>query len=209
MRFVHYGHACVLVETEKARLLFDPGAFSTGYAGLTDLDAVLITHEHFDHLDTEALPALLEANPRAQLVVDAGAAKLVEGLEFTVARPGAELTLGGAQVRAIGGQHAIIHEDIPVISNTGFLVEDGGFYHPGDSLFVPPQDIDVLGVPISGPWLKTSEAIGFARVAKPRVAVPIHEAVHANPAMFHGMIGNLLPEKTTFTVLEQGQSTAL
>lgn len=209
MRIVHYGHACVLVETENTRLLFDPGAFSAGYAELTELDAILITHEHFDHIDTEALPGLLRDNPKAELVVDAGAAKLVSGLDARVANPGDRLNLGGSRVLATGGQHAVIHEDVPIVSNTGFLVDDGAFYHPGDSFFVPPQDIDVLGLPISGPWLKVAEVAAFARGVKPRVAVPIHEAVHANPAMFHGMIEGLLPEPTTFTVLEREQPAAV
>ncbi len=61
--------------------------------------------------------------------------------------------------------------------NTGYVVDDGAFYHPGDSLFVPEQKVDVLGLPTSAPWLKTGEAVEFLRTVAPRVAVPIHQGL--------------------------------
>ena len=62
MLITHLGHSAVLVETENTRILIDPGNFSDAWHGLTDLDAVLLTHQHPDHLDPEQLPALLTAN---------------------------------------------------------------------------------------------------------------------------------------------------
>ena len=41
MQITHLGHAAVLVETERARILIDPGNFSDRWHGITDLDAVL------------------------------------------------------------------------------------------------------------------------------------------------------------------------
>jgi L-ascorbate metabolism protein UlaG (beta-lactamase superfamily) len=71
---VHLGHACVVGDTGAARVLVDPGVFSEGWQTLEGLDAILVTHQHFDHLDLEKLPALLEQNPDAELVVDPGTA---------------------------------------------------------------------------------------------------------------------------------------
>ena len=59
MQVTHFGHSCVLLDTGAARLLLDPGGFSSGFEDLTGLDAVLVTHQHPDHLDTERLPVLL------------------------------------------------------------------------------------------------------------------------------------------------------
>ena len=65
MRITRYGHSCLLVEDGDARLLLDPGVFSTGFEDLRGLTAVLVTHQHPDHLDVARLTALLEANPDA------------------------------------------------------------------------------------------------------------------------------------------------
>ena len=66
MRITHLGHSAVLVETDGARILIDPGNFSDAWHSLTDLDAVLVTHQHPDHLDPENMPALLAANPSSR-----------------------------------------------------------------------------------------------------------------------------------------------
>ncbi len=207
MRVVHFGHACVLLDTGSTRVLIDPGTFSTGFEDVRDLDAVLITHQHFDHLDVEKLPGLLEANPRARLVVDEGSAPGVDNP--TVARPGDVLKIGDTTVKAVGGQHAIIHQDIPVIPNTGYVVGDGAFYHPGDALFVPDEDVDVLGLPSGAPWMRTGEAVDFMRAVRPRVAVPIHEAVLAMPQMAYHHFENLKPEGTEVKLLPRGEETAV
>ena len=70
MRITHLGHSAVLAETDSARILIDPGNFSDRWHSLTDLDAVLVTHQHPDHLDPQHLPALLEANQEARVLVE-------------------------------------------------------------------------------------------------------------------------------------------
>lgn len=177
MRITHFGHSCVLLETSTARLLIDPGGWSHGFEDLRGLDAVLITHLHGDHLDTDRLPALLAANPDAELITDPGSAAVVAelGLAARAVRPGDSVEVAGSGVTAVGGRHATIHPEVDVPPNVGYLVDHGAFYHPGDSLFVPEQEVDVLGLPTGAPWLKVSEAVEFFRAVAPRAAVPIHE----------------------------------
>ncbi|HEX3789242.1 MAG TPA: MBL fold metallo-hydrolase [Pseudonocardiaceae bacterium] len=210
MRIVHFGHACVLLETATARLLIDPGSFADGFEDLRDLTAILITHQHFDHFDEERVPALVRANPGAKLVVDPDSLPLTakHGLDAQVAQAGQDLQLGGAAVTVVGGTHAEIYgKEIPGIGNSGYIVDHGAFYHPGDALFVPEQAIDVLGVPTAAPWLKTAEAIDFVKAVKPRVSVPIHEALLANPAFGYGWLESLTKDVTTFTVPPRGRFT--
>lgn len=207
MRITKYGHACLLIEDADARLLLDPGVFSAGFEELTGLTGVLITHQHADHLDQDKLPALLERNPGAVLHTDPDtAAQLAEqGLPARAVHEGDRLDLG-TPVRVVGRDHAVIHPDLPGITNTGFLVADR-FLHPGDALTVPDAEVEILGVPTGAPWLKVAEAIDYVRAVRPRVAVPIHEAVVTVPTMVYGLMDQLKPEATTLRVIDGGERT--
>lgn len=207
MQLTHLGHACVLVETDHARLLIDPGTMSQ-FEGVEELDAVLITHQHPDHVDPERLAALLSANPRAQLVVDPDSVDLVSGYEHLIARPGDRLTLGGATVDVLGGIHAAVYGPVPGCTNSAYLVDDGALLHPGDSFFVPEQDVDVLGVAVDGPWLKISEAVDYVHAVGPRLAIPLHEGETTDPGKYAGMLAAFSPEGVV-TRLVAGRSTAV
>lgn len=169
----------MLLDTGSTRLLFDPGCFSD-FDEVRDLDAILITHQHADHADPERLAALVKNNPRAVLHADPGTAEdVIAGLALavTTVRPGDAFEVGGTAVNIVGGEHARIHRDYPVPPNVGYVVDHGAFYHPGDSLFVPEQKIDVLGIPFAAPWVKTGELLDFLRAVAPRLAVAIHDTM--------------------------------
>ncbi|WP_019630319.1 MBL fold metallo-hydrolase [Actinomadura atramentaria] len=213
MKITHFGHACVLVETDGGgRVLLDPGTYATGFEDVTGLDAVLITHEHPDHADLDRLPALLAANPGARLVADAGTgAKLAEaGLDHRVASDGDKLDLGAAAVRVVGGQHAVIHPDLPGLVNNGYVI-DGAVYHPGDALAAPPDAVGVLLVPAGGPWMKAAEGIDYLRAVRPDVAVPIHQAglADVHQTLHYNLFRGLGPDGTELRVLEHGVASEL
>lgn len=210
MKVTHFGHACVAVETATTRLLIDPGILSWGYEGLRDLDGILITHHHADHLDLAKVEAMLRLNPRARLCVDAGTVDVVRnlGLDATVAQVGRPLTIGGAEVLALGGSHAMVHPRIPVVPNVGYLIDDGAVFHPGDSFTVPEKAIDILMLPTGGPWLKLGEAIDYLDAIAPRVAVPVHEGALASTYTHHGYLARLAPTATSFVELAHGRETS-
>jgi len=209
MKLTHLGHACLLVETDNARLLIDPGTYS-GFEDVRDLDAVLVTHQHPDHVDAPRLAALLAANPRARLVVDPDSVSAVAGLptDHVVARPGDRLSFGGSTIDVVGGMHAAVYGPVPGCTNSAYVVDDGALMHPGDSFFVPDRDIDVLAVAIDGPWLKLSEAVDYVHAVAPRVAVPIHEGGTSEPEKYAGMLAAFSPDGVV-TRLAAGAQTAL
>ncbi|AWK71171.1 MBL fold metallo-hydrolase [Rhodococcus oxybenzonivorans] len=211
MRLTHFGHSCVLVELNGSTILFDPGNFSHGFEGLTGLDAILVTHQHPDHVDQQRLPALVEANADAALYSDPQTAAQLGG-RWTGVHAGDEFDIGNVHVTGTGGTHAVIHPDIPMIDNTAYLLGDSSdpaqLLHPGDSLFVPEQKVDVLALPAAAPWLKISEAIDYLRAVAPRVAVPIHQAIIADQAtgIFYGRYTDMAPAGTEFRTLPSESS---
>ena len=212
MQITHYGHSCVLLDTGAARLLIDPGTFAKDFEGVA-VDAVLVTHQHPDHLDPERLPALLRANPDARLIVDPGTAgqlgALIGDVEHEAVEPGTTVTVGGARIEVLGGEHAVIHPDIPVIPNNAYLV-DGTHLHPGDSITVVPSvPLDVLFLPATAPWEKLSETVDYLRQVAPRTAVPIHQAMLAITSVYYTQLDRLGPAETAFRPLDPGTPTTV
>lgn len=183
MQITHLGHAAVLVETARARILIDPGNLHDGWRAVTDLDAVLITHAHPDHLDPEHVPQLLAANPTAQVYAESSVphALAAGDVDLGALHPVSaadELTIGDVVVTAVGGLHAEIHRDLPRIGNVGYLLRAEGepsLFHPGDSYAAFAPGVDVLAVPAYGPWAAMKETVDFVRSVGALEGFAIHD----------------------------------
>jgi L-ascorbate metabolism protein UlaG (beta-lactamase superfamily) len=213
MRLTKLGHSCLLVEEGGTRLLLDPGSLSAGFEELEGLAAVLFTHQHADHLDQQRLRGLLDRNPRARVVSDPGSAEPLgqAGVEVEVVADGQELDVGGVGVRVAGRDHAVIHPDIPVVPNVGYLV-GGRLFHPGDAFTRPGQAVEVLAVPAAAPWLKVAEPIDYLRAVRPKVAVPVHDQVlsAAGRSIHYRQLEQLgAKEGTTLRSLDDGAPVEL
>jgi L-ascorbate metabolism protein UlaG (beta-lactamase superfamily) len=178
MRLVRLPHACVRLETSEGILVIDPGVFS-GPDKLGEADAVFITHQHFDHLDAEALQGLVAARPDVKIYGPPSLAEDLGGTPFTAVRHGDTIHTLGITATVHGEKHAEIHPAIPLIENVGYYID--GLYHPGDSFTVPEFPVRTLLAPIGGPWLKLSEAAAFIDAVAPSVVHPIHDAVLSEP----------------------------
>ncbi|MFN8073797.1 MAG: MBL fold metallo-hydrolase [Kineosporiaceae bacterium] len=204
MQITHLGQSCLLLEAAGVRVLVDPGAFAPAAADLRELDAIVVTHSHIDHLDPATFPGIVANNPAAAVLAEASVAEDLRGkeIEVTALRPGDSAAVGGLSLRAVGGVHAVIHEDIPLIGNVGILFSGAGeptLFHPGDSYEVVPEitggAVDVLGLPLVSPWAALKETVEFARAVAAPVVVPIHDALLAPPGrgLFTSVVGGFLP----------------
>jgi L-ascorbate metabolism protein UlaG (beta-lactamase superfamily) len=197
VRITHYGHACVLAELpDGTRILFDPGSYSTDFDDLAGLDAVLITHEHPDHHDTERVPRLVKASPEARVV--------------TVADAGDTVTAGGAQVQIQRGDHAVVHPDLPNVPNSAYQIGDL-LFHPGDSFTLPQGPVRILLLPTGGPWMKLGESADYLRAVAPEIAIPIHQAGLADihRQLHYQVFRGLAPSGTTVHILDHGTVAVL
>ena len=178
-RITRYTHACVRIERDGAVLVIDPGIWSEPSA-LYDADAVLITHEHSDHIDVLRLMGL---GVRVYVPADAR----ISGLDVIRVNSGESFTAAGFTVTTVGARHAAVFQDEPDCANHGYIIDDR-IYHPGDALFVPDQPVETLFVPLQASWLKTAEAISFLRAVRPGRAFGIHDA-QINSRGRHGANG--------------------
>ncbi len=181
MRFTKLGHSCVRLEKDGAVLVIDPGTFTDAAAALAGAAAVLVTHEHPDHLDADAISAALAADPGLTLwanrsVCDQFGAFGGFGDQVHEVRHGDALAVAGFDVHVYGRDHALIHPDIPLVANTGFLV-DGEVFHPGDSYTVPEDPAPTLLLPISAPWLQAGAMIDYFRAVAPARGYAIHDGI--------------------------------
>ena len=171
---------------------------------------MLVTHQHADHLDLQRLRRLLDRSPGVRVVCDEGSAEPLgeAGAEIEVVHDGDELDVGGVGVRVSGRDHAVIHPDIPVVPNVGYLV-GGRLFHPGDSFTPPGRPVEVLAVPAGAPWLKVAEPIDYLRQVRPKVAVPVHELLlsQTGKALHYRQLEQL--GGTTLRVLDDGTPVEL
>lgn len=192
MRLTKMGHACIRLESEGTTLVIDPGGLTEPEV-LDGADAVLITHEHFDHFDEGRLRAALDRSPGLRVWTNGATAAELDGpgdRVMTVGH-GDVFDIDGIQVEVYGEWHAVIHPEIPRVGNIGFLI-GGKVFHPGDAFTVPERAVDALMVPISGPWQKAAEVIDYVRAVKPARAYSVHDEVlsEIGKTVVSGLLGD-------------------
>lgn len=210
MKLTKYSHACLVLEQDGKSLVIDPGNFTDDFVIPLDVAAVVVTHTHADHCDSNKLEAIVAANPG---VVVYGLAEISSSafVSVTAVAPGDVVSTSGFELEFTGGTHATIHPDIPGIGNLGVTVNRDLLYYPGDSFALPPRHMKWISTPVSAPWMRLAETVEFLREASPERAFPTHDAILSSTgqALVDRVVVNLLDSSIDYQRIESGKTIEL
>jgi L-ascorbate metabolism protein UlaG (beta-lactamase superfamily) len=188
MKINKIGHCCLLIEEQGLRILTDPGIFTVGQHELLEkIDVILITHEHSDHFHVESLKQVIEKNPIVRIVTNSAVGKLLDEahIKYEIVEHGQNVIINNVEIEGLGNQHAEIYDAVVArVQNTGYMV-NSRFFYPGDDLYNPQRVVEILALPVAGPWLKMKEAIDYAKTINPKKCFPVHDGMLKAPGVFH------------------------
>ena len=208
MRITKFGHSCFLVEEGGVRILFDPGNMSTGQNEVVGIDAILITHEHQDHLDPLSLKKMLAGNPDAKIFTNKGVGAVLdkESISYELLEHGESTSVKNVVIEGFGKEHAIVYPTLPRAINTGYFIAQKLFF-PGDAFFDPKRPVAILALPAFAPWSKVQETIDYAKEIAPGVCFAVHDAILAHPEFVARFIGGILQSQgVKFVPVEIGKT---
>jgi len=212
MKITKLGHCCLIIEIRGVRFLTDPGNYTTLQNEAKNIDCIVISHEHTDHLHVESVKTILQNNPGAVIISNDSVGKILEkeNLKYIKVADGDSYTIKNVTISGQGLKHAPIYIDYEQVENTGYFFDNKLFY-PGDAFHVPEMPVDILALPVAGPWLKISEAMDYAIAVKPRIAFPVHDAnLLKQTGITVRLPGIYLPKAgIKFVVLEINKETEL
>ncbi|MCS5478820.1 MBL fold metallo-hydrolase [Corynebacterium sp. YIM 101645] len=173
MKITRRYHSCVELSEGQTSVIIDPGSFEVP-ENLAEVDAVLVTHIHPDHVDAAALTAARGKNP--QLAVY-GPAELAGRVDFpyTTVRDGDTFEVGALHIAVHESAHGTVTHSTPLPENLGFLI-NGRVLHTGDS-FPELDGVEVALVPVSAPWLKMLDVEDYLRTNRPTRFIGVHDGI--------------------------------
>lgn len=209
MKIKKLGHCCLVIEIDGKRIMTDPGSYSTLQDAEKNIDIIIITHEHQDHLHVDSLKIILENNPNAKIITNTAVGIILSetGISFEKVEEGQSAVYDGISFEGYGEKHEEIYGDFGQVQNTGYLISDKLFY-PGDAFTNPHKKVDILALPVAGPWMKIKTAINYALELKPRVCFPVHDGmiIETRPGPIYNLPKNVLPANgIEFKILEIGK----
>ncbi len=182
-------------------------------APLQDIDIILITHEHADHIHIPTLKLVLEKSPEAIVYTNSGVGNLLsqEHIPYALLEGRDAVDVLGLVLEAYDGKHAEIFEEFGQVQNTGYFIDDRLFY-PGDAYIDPNRDVEILACPFGGPWWKVSDAMAYILTLKPKQVLPVHDGIEREDrvAILHRVPLSVCPEHNIlFHPLRSGETVEL
>lgn len=178
MKITKLGHCCLLIEYKNKRILTDPGSYSVSQNEIFDLDLILITHEHPDHLHVESLETILKNNPLAKIITNTSVGKILseKNIDFDILEDQQSTSFESIILEGFGTEHEEIYQELGKVENTGYFIDNKLFY-PGDAFTNPMKPVDILALPIVAPWTTFKTAMEYVLEIKPNIAFPVHDGM--------------------------------
>lgn len=163
--------SCLIVTDDRGATLIDPGflTFESDEIDrdtIGDIQRILITHEHGDHVSPPFVRWLLDRGEDVRVHANDAVAALL-----------APHDIGVSTHDPVGvTSENVLHEMIPTGAtppNRSYTIE-GLLTHPGDS-YQPTSSAPVLALPLLAPWGSATASVEFARRLAPQQVIPIHD----------------------------------
>ena len=125
MKVTKFGHCCLLIEENELKILTDPGIYSTSQDEVKNIDVILITHEHTDHIHIPSLKNCIKNNPKARIITNKGVAKMLdlEGIKYEIVEHKENININGVLIEGFGERHAEAYDKVaPPVINTGYFI---------------------------------------------------------------------------------------
>lgn len=185
-------NSCLTVTTDGGTTLFDPGFFTyeSGEVDLNDIgdvQTVLITHEHRDHVSPKFVRWLVDRGDDVTVHCNQPVADLLAGagVEATTSDPPGV------------SSEDVTHEMLPngaTPPNRAYTL-GGVLTHPGDS-YQPTTSAPVLALPLITPWGTARKSVEFAQRLGPQQVIPIHDFYlsESGRSFITGLVGGILAD---------------
>lgn len=202
-------YAGILLKTPTKTLAIDPVEIKP--KSLQNVDAILITHEHYDHLDPRLITEIQKATNCTIIADSASTKKLQHAIpteKLQEIKPGAEIKIGEVSVKAEKCNHNAQAPVTYIITSE----DEVKVYHTADSLPFPElaamgqrEKFDVVFCTVGiAPGSTPQTGFEIARLTKPQVAVPYHTASTASQTQFAEILKKELP-RTACLIPEQNK----
>ena len=202
-------YAGILLKTPSKTLAIDPVDIKP--KSLQNVDAILITHEHYDHLDPRLITDIQKATNCTIIADSASAKKLQHAIpneKLQEIKPGTEIKIGEVSVKAEKCNHTAQAPVTYIITSE----DDVKIYHTADSLPFPElaamgqrEKFDVVFCTVGiAPGSTPQTGFEIARLTKPQVAVPYHTASTTSQTEFAALLKKELP-RTACLIPEQNK----
>ena len=195
-----------MIESGGAKIMVDPGRFTSGQFGVGGLDAILITNNGPDHFDEETIKDVLNKNEGVRVITNNEVARELSNIfvDAEILSDGARVKIKNLEIEAEDHAHETLYEGVFTPHNTGYHIGEA-LYIPGGSLEQTRRPVRTLALPIGAPWQNVSSTLAYIKTVRPMKVFPIHDGL-VNTHVWHDIATNVLSKMgVTYIPLKEGE----